>query len=98
MSLHNKRSEMGIIMNDRNRDLFFNDDNEEVALITLNDEDGNEVDAALMAVFQIEDMAAGKVLGGMLAVPAVYWTYSVAKIAVAAAVSIGVGKIMSKIA
>lgn len=51
-----------------------------------------------MAVFQIEDMAAGKVLGGMLAVPAVYWTYSVAKIAVAAAVSIGVGKIMSKVA
>lgn len=43
-------------MNDRNTDLFFNEDNEEVALITLNDEDGNEVDAALMAVFQIEEV------------------------------------------
>ena len=27
-------------MNDRNTDLFFNEDNEEVALITLNDEEG----------------------------------------------------------
>ena len=43
-------------MNDRNTDLFFNEDNEEVALITLNDEEGNEVDAALMAVFQIEEV------------------------------------------
>ena len=43
-------------MNDRNTDLFFNKDNEEVALITLNDEEGNEVDAALMAVFQIEEV------------------------------------------
>ena len=43
-------------MNDRNTDLFFNEDNEEVALITLNDEEVNEVDAALMAVFQIEEV------------------------------------------
>lgn len=43
-------------MNDRNTDLFFNEDNEDVALITLNDEEGNEVDAALMAVFQIEEV------------------------------------------
>ena len=43
-------------MNDRNTDLFFNENNDEVVLITLNDEDGNEVDAALMAVFQIEEV------------------------------------------
>lgn len=43
-------------MNDRNTDLFFNEDNEEVALITLTDEEGNDVDAALMAIFQIEEV------------------------------------------
>lgn len=43
-------------MNDRNTDLFFNEDSDEVVLITLNDEDGNEVDAALMAMFQIEEV------------------------------------------
>ncbi|RHP24090.1 DUF1292 domain-containing protein [Clostridium sp. AM27-31LB] len=46
---------MEIIMNDRNANLFFNNNGEEVAVITLNDEEGNEVEAAVMAVFQLEE-------------------------------------------
>ena len=42
-------------MNDRNANLFFNNNGEEVAVITLNDEEGNEVEAAVMAVFQLEE-------------------------------------------
>ena len=38
-------------MNDRNANLFFNNNGEEVAVITLNDEEGNEVEAAVMAGF-----------------------------------------------
>ena len=43
-------------MNDRNRDLFFSDNDDEVAMITMIDEDGNESEAALVACFEIEDM------------------------------------------
>jgi Uncharacterized protein conserved in bacteria len=43
-------------MNDRNRDLFFNDDNEATVAITLTDEDGNDVEAQILAVIEIEEL------------------------------------------
>ncbi len=43
-------------MNDRNRDLFFNEDNEAAVAITLTDEDGNDVEAQILAVIEIEEL------------------------------------------
>ena len=43
-------------MNDRNRDLFFNDDNEATVAITLTDEEGNDVEAQILAVIEIEEL------------------------------------------
>ena len=43
-------------INDRNRDLFFNDDNEATVAITLTDEDGNDVEAQILAVIEIEEL------------------------------------------
>ncbi|MCI8562636.1 MAG: DUF1292 domain-containing protein [Lachnospiraceae bacterium] len=43
-------------MNDRNRDLFFNDDNEATVAITLTDEDGNDVEAQILAIIEIEEL------------------------------------------
>ena len=43
-------------MNDRNRDLFFNDDNEATVAITLTDEDANDVEAQILAVIEIEEL------------------------------------------
>lgn len=42
-------------MNDRNTDIFFNENSDDVVVITLNDEEGNELDAVVMAVFQLEE-------------------------------------------
>lgn len=43
-------------MNDRNRDLFFNEDDEATVAITLTDEDGNDVEAQILAVIEIEEL------------------------------------------
>lgn len=43
-------------MNDRNRDLFFNEDSEADVVITLTDEDGNDVDAKILAVVEVEEL------------------------------------------
>lgn len=42
-------------MNDRNTDLFFGD--EEDVVLTLTDEDGNDVDAVIIAAFEIEELS-----------------------------------------
>ncbi len=43
-------------MNDRNAELFFGD--EEEVLLTLTDEDGNDVDTQMIAVFEIEELSS----------------------------------------
>lgn len=43
-------------MNDRNRDLFFNDDSDYSVSITITDEDGNEEEAELIASIEIEEL------------------------------------------
>lgn len=43
-------------MNDRNRDLFFNEDSDYSVSITITDEDGNEEDAELIASIEIEEL------------------------------------------
>ena len=43
-------------MNDRNRDLFFFFFNEATVAITLTDEDGNDVEAQILAVIEIEEL------------------------------------------
>lgn len=43
-------------MNQKNQDLFFNDDNEEVAVITLTDEDGVDIDAEIIAAIEVEEL------------------------------------------
>lgn len=43
-------------MNDRNTDLFFGDEDD--VLLTLTDEDGNDVDAQIIAAFEIEELSA----------------------------------------
>ena len=43
-------------MNAKNHDLFFNENNEEEALITLTDEDGNSFDTEIIAAIEIEEL------------------------------------------
>ena len=43
-------------MNAKNHDLFFNENNEEEALITLTDEDGNSFDTEISAAIEIEEL------------------------------------------
>ena len=43
-------------MNAKNHDLFFNEDNEAEALITLTDEDGNSFDAEIIATLEAEEL------------------------------------------
>lgn len=43
-------------MNAKNTDLFFNEDNEETALLTLTDEEGNDFDTELIAAIEIEEL------------------------------------------
>lgn len=43
-------------MNEENRQLFFDDDNEYTATITVTDEDGNEIEAEIIASVEIEDL------------------------------------------
>ena len=42
-------------MNDRNRNIFFNEDNDIGAVITVTDEDGNEMEAELIACIEVEE-------------------------------------------
>lgn len=43
-------------MNAKNHDLFFNEDSEEEATITLTDEDGNSIDTEIIAAIEIEEL------------------------------------------
>ncbi len=43
-------------MNQKNHTLFFDDDNEETAIVTLTDEEGNDVDAEIVAAIEIEEL------------------------------------------
>lgn len=43
-------------MNARNHDLLFNDDNDMTAVITLTDEDGNDMDTEVLASIEIEEL------------------------------------------
>lgn len=43
-------------MNARNHDLFFNEDSEEEATITLTDEDGVSIDTEIVAAIEIEEL------------------------------------------
>lgn len=43
-------------MNARNHNLFFNEDSEEEATITLTDEDGNSIDTEIIAAIEIEEL------------------------------------------
>ena len=42
-------------MNDRNKDLFFENEEGEITAITLTDDDGNTVEVQVMASMEIED-------------------------------------------
>lgn len=43
-------------MNDRNRDIFFNEDSDVTAVITVTDEDGNEMEAEIIACVEVEEL------------------------------------------
>lgn len=43
-------------MNDRNRDLLLNDDSDTTAVITLTDEDGNDIDTEVIASMEVEEL------------------------------------------
>lgn len=43
-------------MNEKNRKLIFEPDDDMVAVVTLTDEDGNEFDAEIMAALEIEEL------------------------------------------
>lgn len=49
-------TQKGVHMNERNRKLFFDEDNEEAVVITLTDEDGIETDAEIIAAVEIEEL------------------------------------------
>ena len=42
-------------MNDKNQKLLFSDSDEETVVITLTDEDGQDIDAEIMAALEIEE-------------------------------------------
>lgn len=42
-------------MNDRNRDIFFNEDSDIGAVVTVTDENGNEVEAEVIACIEVEE-------------------------------------------
>ena len=43
-------------MNDKNRSLLFDEDNDETITITLTDEEGNELEAEIIAAIEIEEL------------------------------------------
>jgi uncharacterized protein YrzB (UPF0473 family) len=43
-------------MNDKNRELLLNDDSDMTAVITLTDEDGNDVDTEVIASIEVEEL------------------------------------------
>lgn len=45
----------GVFMNDRNRDIFFNEDSDIGAVVSVTDEDGNEMEAEIIACIEIEE-------------------------------------------
>lgn len=47
--------EMEKRMNDKNQKLLFSDNDEETVVITLTDEDGQDIDAEIMAALEIEE-------------------------------------------
>lgn len=42
-------------MNDRNRDIFFNEDSDMSAVVSVTDEDGNEMEAEIIACIEVEE-------------------------------------------
>ena len=42
-------------MNDRNRDIFFNEDSDVSAVISVTDENGKEMEAEIIACIEIEE-------------------------------------------
>ena len=47
-------------MNNRNKDLFFEHENDETAIVTLTDTEGNAFDVQVMASMEIEDEEIGR--------------------------------------
>lgn len=43
-------------MNKKNHDLLFNDDDDMTAIVTLTDEDGNDIDAEVIAAIEVEEL------------------------------------------
>lgn len=43
-------------MNDKNREAFFGNDDDEVAMLTITDEDGVESDAVIIASFEVSEL------------------------------------------
>lgn len=43
-------------MNDRNREMLFDEDSDMKAVITLTDEDGNDVDTEVIAAMEVEEL------------------------------------------
>ncbi|MDD7403813.1 MAG: DUF1292 domain-containing protein [Butyribacter sp.] len=46
----------GAFMNKKNQELFFSEEQDEVAVITLTDEDGKDVEAEVVAALEIEEL------------------------------------------
>lgn len=45
-------------MNQRNHDLFFNENNDQEVIISLEDEDGEEIQAEVIVAIQVEELGA----------------------------------------
>lgn len=45
-----------VFMNDKNREAFFGNDDDEVAMLTITDEDGVESDAVIIASFEVSEL------------------------------------------
>ena len=51
-----EKERMDIIMNDENKKLFFDDDSDFTATITVTDENSNEIEAEIVASVEIEEL------------------------------------------
>ena len=54
--LNIEKERMDIIMNDENKKLFFDDDSDFTATITVTDENNNEIEAEIVASVEIEEL------------------------------------------
>lgn len=46
----------GVFMNKKNQELLFNDDEDMTAVVTLTDEDGNDIDAEIVAAIEVKEL------------------------------------------